>query len=177
MSQPTRSRPAAVLASISLSALVAGCATVGPDFARPDAPASSGYAMQGDLAPTEARLDSASAAAGPWWNAFNSPALDAVIRQAIADSPTSGEADATLRQAQSALAQARGAAGPQVDMNASAKRERANLQAFGFTGFGDIELSNPTFNLYSGGGGIGYDLDLFGGQRRRIEGAAARAQA
>ena len=86
MSQPTRSRPAAVLASISLSALVAGCATVGPDFTRPDAPASSGYAMQGDLAPTEARLDSASAAVGPWWNAFNSPALDAVIRQAIADS-------------------------------------------------------------------------------------------
>ena len=177
MSQPTKSRLAAVLASISLSALVAGCATVGPNFARPDAPTSSGYAMQGDLAPAEVRLDSASAAAGPWWNAFNSPALDAVIRQAIADSPTIGEADATLRQAQSALAQARGAAGPQVDMTASAKRERANLQAFGFTGFGDIELSNPTFNLYSVGGGIGYDLDLFGGQRRRIEGAAARAQA
>ena len=177
MSQPTRSRLAAVLASVSLSALVAGCTTVGPDFARPDAPASSGYAMQGDLAPAEARLDCAASAAGPWWSAFNSPALDAVIRQAIADSPTISEADATLRQAQSALAQARGAAGPQVDMNAGVKRERANLQAFGFTGFGDVELSNPTFNLYSVGGGIGYDLDLFGGQRRRIEGAAARAEA
>lgn len=178
MSQPIKPRLAATLAGVSLSALVAGCATVGPDFARPDAPASSGYAMQGDAAPAEARLDSAAAAAGgPWWNAFGSPALDAVIRQAIADSPTITEADATLRQAQSALAQARGAAGPQVDMNAGAKRERANLQAFGFTGFGDVELSNPTFNLYSVGAGIGYDLDLFGGQRRRIEGAAARAQA
>lgn len=177
MSQPIKSRLAAILACASLSALVAGCASVGPDFARPDAPAASSYAMQGDTAPPQARLDAASSASGPWWNAFGSPALDSVIRQALADSPTITEADATLRQAQSALAQAHGAAGPQVDMNAGAKREHANLQAFGFTGFGDVELSNPTFNLYSVGAGVGYDLDLFGGQRRRIEGAAARAQA
>lgn len=178
MSPSTKPRLAAILTGVSLSALVAGCATVGPNFARPDAPTTSGYAMQGDAAPAEARLDSAPAAAGgPWWNAFGSPALDAVIRQAIADSPTITEADATLRQAQSALAQARGVAGPQVDLNGGVKRERANLQSFGFTSFGDTPLSNPTFNLYSVGGAIGYDLDLFGGQRRRIEGAAARAQA
>ena len=39
-------------------------------------------------------------------------------------------------------------------MNASAARERANLQAFGFTGFGDVNLENPTFTLYSIGGGM-----------------------
>lgn len=178
MSQSTKPRLAAILASVSLGALVAGCTTVGPNFARPDAPTTSGYAMQGDAAPAQARLDSAPAAAsGPWWNAFGSPALDTVIRQAIADSPTITEADATLRQAQSALAQARGAAGPQADLNAGVQRQRVNLQSFGFTGFGDVTLSNPTFNLYSVGAGVGYDLDLFGGQRRRIEGAAARAQA
>jgi NodT family efflux transporter outer membrane factor (OMF) lipoprotein len=170
-------RLAALAASISLAALLAGCATVGPDFARPEAPKASGYAMQGDPVPAEARLDAATAASGPWWTAFGSPALDAVIRQAVADSPTLTEADATLGQAQSALAQARGVAGPQVEATAGANRQRANLQAFGFTSFGDVTLSNPTFNLYSVGGSVGYDLDLFGGQRRRIEGAAARVQA
>lgn len=170
-------RPAALLASISLAAMLTACATVGPDFKQPEAPATGAYAMAGDAAPVEARLDAASAASGPWWTALGSPALDAVVRQALADSPTLVEADATLRQARSALAQARGEAGPQADLNGGFNRERANLQAFGFTGFGDVQLSNPTFNLYSVGGGITYDLDIFGGERRKLEGSAARLEA
>lgn len=170
-------RPAALLASISLAALLSACATVGPDFKQPAAPATGAYAMAGDAGPAEARLDAGQAASGPWWTALGSPTLDAVVRQALADSPTLAEADATLRQARSALAQARGEAGPQADMNGGYNRERANLQAFGFTGFGDVQLSNPTFSLYSVGGGISYDLDLFGGERRKVEGAAARLEA
>ena len=176
MSLSTRSRRRALLGA-SLSILLTACATVGPDFRSPDAPSAGGYAMAGDAAPEAARLDPATAASGPWWGALGSPELDAVIRQAIAGSPTLAEADATLRQARSALAQARGEAGPQADLNAGVRRERANLQAFGFTGFGDMQLENPTFTLYSVGGGVGYDLDLFGGERRRIEGAAARMEA
>ena len=176
MSLSTSSRPRALLGA-SLSILLTACATVGPDFKAPDAPATGGYAMAGDAAPQAARLDPATAASGPWWSALGSPELDAVIRQALAGSPTLAEADATLRQARSALAQARGEAGPQADLNAGVHRERANLQAFGFTGFGDMQLENPTFTLYSVGGGVGYDLDLFGGERRRIEGAGARAEA
>lgn len=176
MSLSTNSRRRALLGA-SLSILLTACASVGPDFKTPDAPRASGYAMAGDGAPQSARLDPATAAAGPWWTALGSAELDAVMRQAIAGSPTLAEADATLRQARSALAQARGEAGPQADLNAGLHRERANLQAFGFTGFGDMQLENPTFSLYSVGGGVGYDLDLFGGERRRIEGAGARAEA
>ena len=174
LSTSPRLRP---LLGASLSILLTACATVGPDFRSPDAPAARGYAMAGDAAPEAARLDPATAVSGPWWGALGSAELDAVIRQAIAGSPTLAEADATLRQARSALAQARGEAGPQADLNAGVHRERANLQAFGFTGFGDMQLENPTFTLYSVGGGVGYDLDLFGGERRRIEGAAARMEA
>lgn len=176
MSQSTSS-PRRVLLGASLSILLAACTTVGPNFQRPGAPTTQGYAMPGDAAPALTRLDPDKATSGPWWTALGSTELDQVIRQAIKDSPTLDEADATLRQARSALAQARGEAGPQADLNAGVHRERANLQAFGFTGFGDIQLENPTFSLYSVGGGIGYDLDLFGGERRRVEGATARADA
>jgi NodT family efflux transporter outer membrane factor (OMF) lipoprotein len=177
MSPNTKLRGFAALAcSVSLAVLASACTTVGPNFAQPDAPHATGYAAKGEITPAEARLDAAPTA-GPWWTALGSPALDAVIRQALADSPTLAEADATLRQSQSALAQARGAAGPQVDATAGYTRERANLQAFGFTSFGDITLSNPTFSLYSVGGGVSYDLDLFGGNKRRLEGAAARVEA
>jgi NodT family efflux transporter outer membrane factor (OMF) lipoprotein len=173
---PNTNRLTALAASVSLAVLMTACTTVGPNFAQPAAPKAAGYAAQGDAAPAEARLDAAPTA-GPWWTALGSPVLDATIRQALADSPTLAEADATLRQSQSALAQARGAAGPQVDATAGYTRERANLQAFGFTSFGDVTLSNPTFSLYSVGGGVSYDLDLFGGNRRRIEGASARLEA
>ena len=166
----------AFAASASLAVLASACTTVGPNFAAPEASKTVTYAAKGEATPAEARLDAAPAA-GPWWNAFGSPALDVTIRQALADSPTLAEADATLRQSQSALAQARGAAGPQIDATAGYSRERANLQAFGFTSFGDITLSNPTFSLYSVGGSVGYDLDLFGGNKRRLEGAAARVEA
>ena len=173
---PTTRRFAALAASASLAVLAGACTTVGPNFAQPDGPGTVAYAAKGEAAPAEVRLDAAPTV-GPWWNAFGSPALDATIRQALADSPTLAEADATLRQSRSALAQARGAAGPQVDATAGLNRERANLQAFGFTSFGDVSLENPTFSLYSVGGSVGYDLDLFGGNKRRIEGVAARVEA
>ena len=170
---PTTKLLTALLAATSLSA----CATVGPNFQAPDAPKTASALGAGETAPAAARLDAGAANAGPWWTALNAPELDAVIRQALKDSPTLAEADATLAQSQSVLAQARGVAGPQVTGNAGVARERANLQAFGFTGFGDIQLSNPTFSLYSIGGAVSYDLDLWGGNRRRIESAAARAEA
>jgi NodT family efflux transporter outer membrane factor (OMF) lipoprotein len=70
----------------------------------------------------------------------------------------------------------RGAELPQVDLSSSAQREHINLQAFGFQGFPGLSLSNPTINLYSVGGNVGYDLDLFGGRRRATEAAGARAE-
>jgi NodT family efflux transporter outer membrane factor (OMF) lipoprotein len=169
---PTTKRFAAFACSVSVAVLASGCTTVGPNFERPAAPATAGYTAPGEAAPALGNKS-----VGPWWTAFNSPELDAVIRQALADNPSLAEADATLAQAQSALAQARGQAGPQASASAGVNRQRANLQAFGFTSFGDVTLSNPTFNLYSVGADVGYDLDLFGGKRRGIEGAAARAEA
>lgn len=163
------------LLALSLSgALLAGC-TVGPDFASPAAPDVPGYAMAGDPTPNIKLVDGATA--GPWWTALSSPVLDTTVRGALDNSPTLDEADATLTQAQAALAAAQGRALPQVDMNAGAARRRANLQAFGFGGFGDTPVENPTFSLYSLGGSVVYDLDLFGGNRRRTEAAAARAEA
>ena len=161
-------------ASVCVLAL-SGCATVGPNFRTPDGPkgaAAAGYAMPGDQPAPGVRLTPETRAAGPWWQAFGSSELDAVVRQALADSPTLAEANATLQRAQQQAAAVRGAQAPQVDASASAQRERINTQAFGFTGF-----PSPTINLYSVGGNVAYDLDLFGGKKRATEAAGARAEA
>src|SRR3954470_12016575 len=95
------------------------------------------------------------------------------MAQALAGSPTLAEAHATLERAQQQAAAVRGAQLPQVDVSGAAQRERINLQAFGFPG---LAISNPTISLYSIGGNVGYDLDLFGGKRRATEAARARAE-
>ncbi|HKR89750.1 MAG TPA: efflux transporter outer membrane subunit [Phenylobacterium sp.] len=173
----SNSLPVRLAAAASVLAL-GGCMTVGPNFKRPEAPAGaagSGYAMAGDPAAPGVSLSPDVRAAGPWWQAFGSPELDAVVRQALADSPTLAEANATLQRAQAQHRAARGQQMPQADLTAGYNRERINIQAFGFTGFG-AGITNPTINLYSVGGAVAYDLDLFGGRRRTTEEAGARAE-
>jgi NodT family efflux transporter outer membrane factor (OMF) lipoprotein len=157
---------AAVLASL------AAC-TAGPDFRGPATPVPSGYLMKGDApAPASPRIADGQRAAGRWWTSFGSPELDAVVDQALTDSPTLQEADATLAQARAQADVVRGNSRPQVDANAGLQRERINIAAFGLPGF-----SNPTFWLYSIGTTVGYDLDLAGGNRRAVEGAKAQSEA
>jgi len=162
--------------AVSASAVaLSACATVGPNFKAPEPPkgaAAAGYAMAGDVAASGVRLSPDARVAGPWWQAFGSPELDQAIRQALADSPTLAEANATLEKAQAQLAATRGAQQVQVDANAGLQRERINTQAFGFTGF-----PSPTINLYSIGGAVSYDLDLFGGRKRATEQAQAALEA
>jgi NodT family efflux transporter outer membrane factor (OMF) lipoprotein len=159
---------AAAMAAASLSA----CAAVGPDFQAPAAPTTPRYAMAGDAASQVPQIAASADTAGDWWQAFGSPDLDRVIHQALADSPTLDAADAALAQSQQAAAAARGGLDVQGAINASVQDERVNLSAFGITVF-----PNPTTGLYSIGGAVSYDLDLFGGRHRQVERAEAMAEA
>ena len=84
-------------------------------------------------------------------------------------------AKADLEQAQAAVKAARAGLFPQLDANAGVQRERTNLASFGFTGFPGI-TNNPEFTLYSVGLTASYAVPSFGGTRRTIEAAAARAE-
>ncbi len=160
---------ALALTGAALACLTA-CKVVGPDFASPAVSPAAGYRMAGDR--TGPRIVDAAPQAGVWWSALGSPDLDRTIRLALADSPTVAEAEATLTQAREAAAAVRGSLGPQAQGTAGVQRERINTQAFGFTGF-----PSPTISLFSLGASVSYDLDLFGGGKRSLESARARAEA
>jgi len=166
MAQPIRS-----LAAMLIFAL-GGCATVGPNYTSPGAPAASSFSMAGDAKPTSLVLSPKTRMAGAWWSALGSPALDEVIGLALKANPTVAEAGAALDRARAQAAAAQGAMAPQLSAEASPMRERINTQSFGFVGF-----PSPTINLYSIGATVSYDLDLFGGRRRALEGAKAKADA
>lgn len=164
------------LSALALAAGLAGCTTVGPDFRAPSAPTTSGYAMTGAAAPGPG-VRIGAPQAGPWWTSFGPPALDQVMKAALAGSPTLAEADAALDQARASLASARGGLSPTLDLNGGVQRERLNLASFGFNAGALPGFSNnPEFSLYSVGGTVGFPLDVFGGQRRKIESASARAE-
>ncbi len=150
-------------AALLLATALAGC-TVGPTFERPAVPTQSGY-----LAPGEAVSPAAATADVPsrWWTLYGSPELDALVDRALANNRSLAASNATLARARAQLAAIRGTQLPQVDANARIEREQINFAAFGFDGDSVSGIgSNPVFNLYSVGGGISYDVDLFGGRRR-----------
>ena len=168
----------ALTAPLTSLTLLAGCA-VGPRFVRPAAPAASAYTTPG----TAPRL--ASTAGGPsqslavgqkipadWWQLFHSSQLDAVVRQALARNPTLDVAKATLTEAEEAVIEARGGYYPQVDLAASAERQKGPAFALGIL---PSKQSLPEFNLYSLGPTVNYSLDVFGLTKRRVEQSEALA--
>jgi len=159
---------------------LAGC-TVGPNFTRPAAPSTSTY-----LSPAEGQGQNTGAPVanlgnGPalrWWTAFGSPELDALVERAMANNRSLAASNATLAAARDELRAVTGRRLPQIDANARVDQQQVNLAGFGFSGDSPLTAGgNPEFHLYSVGGGINYDLDLFGGLRRQVEQSAAQAEA
>src|SRR4051794_15789893 len=153
-------------------AAIAGC-MVGPDYRTPPAPATDTYTAS----PLPEQTASSPGAAGlpqhfvpgqdipaTWWALFHCEPLDALIRQALVNSPNVAAAQAALRQARENFSAQSGATLlPSVDAQLSATREKLNGIAFGEPGLVD------EFNLYNASVNVSYKLDLFGGARRELE--------
>jgi len=161
----------AVIATVIVVALT-GCA-VGPDYRAPKTPGTNGYTATA-LPPETTDAPGVGGAAqrflsgqdipGQWWTLFHSEALDRLIRQALADSPTLAAAQARLREAQENRRAQFGALLPSVDANLLAMRQKisgASLDQSG-TDFGAFDLYHASVN-------VSYALDLFGGTRRQLE--------
>jgi NodT family efflux transporter outer membrane factor (OMF) lipoprotein len=168
-------RLAALFCALGLS----GC-TVGPDFQRPATPRPQSYTAAGELNAAVTGAPRPALGEGPnldWWKAFGSAELDGLVDRAMAHNQSLQASNATLRSALERLRAVSGSKLPQVDATARVEREEANLAGFGFQPGALPGLKgNPQFNLYSVGGGVSYNPDLFGGGRRRIEQAAAQAE-
>lgn len=167
-SAPTAPR----LAVLGLAALLAGCA-VGPDFTQPASPEVDAYSSPGETQDSGGaqRLQAGADVPGEWWLLFRSEALDSLVRQALEASPTLAQAQAKLRQASEDLsAETGGRQLPSVDANLSVTRQKVDPSAFGVP----VIVPPPPFTLYNASIDVSYTLDVFGGDRRVLEGLAAQ---
>ena len=158
---------------LCLYLLAAGCA-VGPDFVRPEPPQVKHYASGAEPAATipadgqAQHFEEGAKIAADWWGLFNSSRIDAVIKEAIANNPNIQAAQASLRQSQDNLRAGYGVFFPQVDAGFDATRQKSSLARFGEGPISSI------FNLYTLQASVSYALDVFGGERRAVEGLQAQ---
>ncbi len=167
-----------MIATAIMTAVVAGCA-VGPNFHTPEPPSTNAYTAEA-MPPETASAPGTGGAAQrlvpgkeipeEWWTLFHSKALDSLIREALAASPTLSAAQATLRQSQENYRALVGSAlFPSVNGTASVARQKISGAAFG-----QPDARFDPFTLYNASVGVTYALDVTGGARRELE--SLRAQ-
>jgi len=153
---------------------LAGCA-VGPDFVRPEPPQVERYTRDAEPTATitadgqEQRFERGAKVVGDWWLLFLSARLDDAVKEALADNPGLQSAQASLRQSQDNLRAGYGVFFPQADAGFSTTREKFSPARFGGSSPASI------FNLFTLQATVTYALDVFGGERRTVEGLQAQA--
>jgi len=153
---------------LCLAAVLAGC-KVGPDFKRPEPPATDRYTSKESSNPDQqialgATLDR------QWWHLFESEAIDNVVKRALEGNRTLVAANATLAQANELANAQAGSLYPQVNMSAGLGRQKYGAQFFG------TFQKLPPFTYYALGPTVSYALDYTGGTARSVEQQFAEAE-
>lgn len=149
-----------MMAALVPTGLLGGC-TLGPDYKRPELTVPTQYRSQ--LTPAEA----SSFADLPWWSAFNDPALQQLISEAVHNNYDVQIAVARIEQARAALGVIHSEAAPQLDYRAAAGAGRGLVQ-------GRDSVSATTAGTVTAVLDAAWELDIWGRIRRSTEAARAR---
>jgi NodT family efflux transporter outer membrane factor (OMF) lipoprotein len=187
---------------VTIAGLATGCA-VGPRYNKPEAPASAAYAPDA-LPETTAAAEVhggevqhfASGRDIPfeWWELFQSPALDSLIKSAFKANPTISAAQAALRQAQQLVYAQQGFFYPTVGADLRAERHKVSgntnasstigVQGNGVNLLPAVEDPHhephnvPSYyTFYTAELTVGFVPDVLGGNRRQVESLAAQKDA
>ena len=162
-------RRAALPASLLL---IAACAS--DPVKPPDVPAAGDYTAT-PVPPETASADVRGGGAqrfvtgqdipSQWWTLFRSPALDTLVRDALAGSPTLARAGARLRQAEEDYGGRAGTQYPRIDAKLSANRVDVQPKSLGVQA---LPVATP-LNLFLASVSVSYTLDLFGSTRGELE--------
>ena len=155
-------RAAALTLTSAACCLLGGCAAVGSNYERPKMPAPAAYRFVEGTAQAESLADL------PWFQVFDDPALQALIRDALANNLDLRAAVARVEEARARAGIAKSYLYPQVDGVASYRaRQATNAPQAGTT------EENTTNQSVVGGFQLSWELDLFGKLRRQRESAYA----
>jgi NodT family efflux transporter outer membrane factor (OMF) lipoprotein len=163
---------------VAAAALLASCA-VGPDFVHPAAPDTSRYTKE-PLTPRTSSTDAPTGRAQrfvqgrdisqEWWRMFKSPALNALIGQALNNNPNLQSAIATLRAANQAVYAQEGKFFPLIQGNFTPSYNQTS------GALTPVPSSNAmVYALHTAQLQVSYTLDIWGLNRRVVESLQAQA--
>lgn len=170
---------------LACSAL-AGC-TLGPDYKGPPDAAPKSVAA-GAFHRADAALEVTAPPPSRWWETLDDAELNRLIEKAFANSPNLQAAEARIRQSRALLVQRRAAGLPGATATGAAIKAsvpaNSALSALGGSSSSSSSSStqassggHQTIDFYTAGFDAMWEIDLFGGVRRRVEGAAAQTDA
>jgi NodT family efflux transporter outer membrane factor (OMF) lipoprotein len=147
--------------------LCVGCKSVtermSPDAEKAE-PASAGTYLRGTPA------DDA-ALSGNWWDLFDDPTLDILIRKLDAANPDAAAALARVDQSYAALGLTRGARYPTVNATGGIGRRRDSINNLLFP------IATPEYNRFQLGMSASWEIDLWGRVRSSVKRDRFRAEA
>lgn len=155
------------LAAVMLS----GCATVGPDFQKPEMPAPEGWMETSDSLIVSEAGDSRE-----WWKSFNDPALEALIQRAYNNNLSLEIAGLRIHESRAYLGVAVGTLYPQsVQARTSADYIELSENADPISQFPPTVRKeiDTDFTTYRIGFDTVWELDFWGRYRRIVEAADA----
>jgi outer membrane protein, multidrug efflux system len=141
-------------------ALLAVACALGPDYHRPETNIPAAFRFE-PTATTDSFADQG------WWQIYQDPTLQALIREALATNFDVRIAAARIDQARATLGSTRLQQLPQIAISAEAQRARTSAVQ-------RIPGAPPISNVFSVDGSLSYEFDFWGKYRRATE--AARAQ-
>lgn len=160
--RPVRGRARLAVLGAALL-LLAGCATVGPDYREPAATVASQWSSPLPHGADGGRL-------GDWWTQFDDPVLLKLQQTAEEDSPSLAAAWANVESARATLRGSGAGASPSLSGGASVTRARQQAGAA-------TTAASTTSTTRSGSLDATWELDLFGKVRRSVESARAQLDA
>src|SRR4029077_8949542 len=151
------------VAALVIASLTAGCAAVGPNYERPQMPIPTQYRFVEGTAQAQSLADS------PWFQVFDDPALQTIVREALANNLDVQLAVARVEEARARAGVAKSFLYPQVDGVVSyGVRQASNSQAQDGSTREDTTHQNGTYGFQ-----LSWELDLFGRLRRHHEASLA----
>lgn len=153
----------------ALACVVLTACTVGPEYREPP-PVDTGSGWSLPVVTGPGSDDYAH-----WWSTLGDPMLERVVHAALAENLDLYQAAARIEEARAVRSRIAGDLAPVVETGASISRRRQSEN--GSLPIGAIPGMDSTQTIHDVGFDASWELDLFGGNRRALEGADARLHA
>lgn len=150
------------LTAVATLALLASGCVMGPDYRRPEIPAPAQWR---DLPAEEAQA----LANTPWWELFDDPRLQELIRVALAENKDLLIATERIEEARARYGFTRADLYPKVDGSATVGHLHTSEGSLVHTPEGDIGGLDSDTQLFAVSADVSWEIDFFGRVRRATE--------